>query len=52
LCIERLGNYYFSFDADGDDIPDTTLVYNSDCKAWTQYDYPLVYDYGEYLTAD
>ena len=52
LCIERLGNYYFTFDADGDDIPDTTLVYNSDCKAWTQYDYPLIYDYGEYLTAD
>ena len=52
LCIERLGNYYFSFDADGDDIPDTTLVYNSDCKAWTQYDYPMVYDYGEYLTKD
>lgn len=52
LCIERLGNYYFSFDADGDDIPDTTLVYNSDCKAWTQYDYPMVYDYGEYITAD
>lgn len=52
LCIERLGNYYFSFDADWDDIPDTTLVYNADCKAWTQYDYPMVYDYGEYLTAD
>lgn len=52
LCIERLWNYYFSFDADWDDIPDTTLVYNADCKAWTQYDYPMVYDYGEYLTAD
>lgn len=52
LCIERLWNYYFSFDADGDDIPDTTLVYNADCKARTQYDYPLVYDYGEYLTKD
>lgn len=47
--IKRANNYYFSFDSNGDDIPDTTLVYNSLVKAWTQYTYPSLYDYCMYI---
>lgn len=50
--IKRLNNYYITFDTNNDNIPDTTLVYNSLVKAWTQYDYPSIYDYGMYITAD
>jgi len=49
--IKRLVNYYISFDTNGDDIPDTTLVYNSNTKARTQYIYPNTYDYWFYITS-
>jgi len=49
--IKRLGNYYFTFDTNGDNIPDTTLVYNAMVKAWTQYTYPTAYDYGFYINS-
>lgn len=49
--IKRLNNYYITFDTNWDDVPDTTLVYNSLVKAWTQYEYPNVYDYGFYITS-
>lgn len=49
--IKRLNNYYISFDTNWDDIPDTTLVYNSLVKAWTQYTYPNIYDYWMYINS-
>jgi len=48
---DRFNNYYISFDTNGDDIPDTTLVYNSNTKARTQYIYPNTYDYWFYITS-
>lgn len=50
--IKRLNNYFISFDTNNDNIPDTTLVYNSLVKARTKYNYPNFYDYGFYITAD
>lgn len=49
---KRLNNYYFSFDTNDDNIPDTTLVYNSLVSAWTQYELPNLYDYWQYITED
>lgn len=49
--IKKLNNYYFSFDTDNDNRPDTTLVYNSTVGAWTQYTYPALYDYGYYINS-
>ena len=49
--IKRDNNYLFSFDTNNDNIPDTHLVYNSIVKAWTQYTYPTIYDYGFYITS-
>lgn len=46
--IKPLDNYYRSFDSDWDDIPDKTLVYNSNVWAWTEYVYPNIYDYWQY----
>lgn len=42
-------NYYFTFDTNSDDSPDSTLVYNSTVKSWTQYILPEIYDYGIYI---
>ena len=50
--IKNLNNYYISFDANDNNVPDTTLVYNSLVWAWTQYTYPTTYDYGEYIDSD
>lgn len=50
--IKKLNNYYFSFDTNWDDRPDTTLVYNSLTGAWTQYMFPNIYDYGYYINSD
>jgi hypothetical protein len=47
--IKALNNYYFSFDTNNDNVPDTHLVYNSAVSAWTQYVMPPLYDYGEYM---
>ena len=48
IYIRPFNNYYFTFDANQDDRPDTTLVYNSWVKSFTEYEYPPLYDYGEY----
>lgn len=50
--IKGINNYYITFDTNNDNIPDTTLVYNSLVKAWTQYDYPAIYDYWIYITTE
>jgi hypothetical protein len=28
------------------------LVYNADVNAWTEYVYPALYDFGEYVDSD
>lgn len=51
--IGQLNNYYFSFDVSNDNIPDTTLVMSSLVpNAWSQYNYPALYQYGYYIDAD
>lgn len=50
--IKKLNNYYFVFDTNWDNIPDTRLVYNAKVSAWSQYTLPPAYDIWEYLTAD
>ena len=52
LYIKKYNNYYFSFDTNGDDIPDTTLVYNSLVGAFTQYERPNHYDLWFYIATD
>jgi len=53
VYIKELNNYYFSFDTNGDNIPDTTLVYNSLVgKTWSQYTYPSAYSYGIYIDSN
>lgn len=47
--IRPINNYYFSFDANDDDIPDTHLIYNTTLNARTQFDYPGIYDYTDYI---
>lgn len=49
LYIKALENYYFAFDANGDNRPDKVVVYNSSVWAWTQYVYPALYDFWEYI---
>ena len=52
LFIKKNNNYYFSFDTNADDRPDTTLIYNSLVWSRTQYMYPNIYDYGYYINED
>lgn len=52
LYIKKKNNYYFSFDTNNDNKPDTTLVYNSVTKGWTQYTLPSLYDYWYYVNTD
>jgi len=44
--------YYFSFDSNGDDIPDTTICYSAVTKGWTTASLPSAYDYGVYVDDD
>jgi len=50
--IKSLNNYYFSFDTNDNNIPETTTVLNSSVGAWTQYNYPSIYDYWYYIDSD
>ena len=50
--IKKMNNYYISVDTNNDNIPDTTLVYNSLVWSWTQYAFPPIYDYGYYINGD
>lgn len=49
--IKDLNNYYFSFDTNADDRPDTHLVYNTMVWGRTQYIFPNIYDYGIYVNS-
>lgn len=43
-----LNNYYFSFDTNNDNIPDTTIVRSSLTGGWSEYNLLNMYAYGEY----
>ena len=50
LYAKELNNYYFSFDATNDNIPEKTVVLSSLVpKAWSTYTYPAAYDYGLFI---
>jgi len=51
IYIKPLNNYYFSFDTNWDDKPDTTIVYSSNTGGRTQYNYPNLYDYWYYINS-
>jgi hypothetical protein len=50
--IKTINNFYYTFDTNNDNVPDTTLVYNSSVWSRTQYTLPNLYDYGQYLNED
>lgn len=52
IYIRPINNYYFAFDTDWDDRPDTVLVYNSTVSSWTQYTLPALYEFGQYINSD
>lgn len=52
LNTEKLNNYYFSFDTNDDNVPDTTLVYSSLVWGWTQYNWPNLYHGMFYIDSD
>lgn len=47
--IRNINNYYFSFNTATWDIPNTHLIYNTTLNARTEYDYPGIYDYTDYI---
>lgn len=49
---KKANNYYFTFDTNDDNIPDTTLVYSSLTKWRSKYSFPIIYDYWQYITSD
>lgn len=49
---KKNNNYYFSYDSNEDNIPDTTLVYSSLTKWRSEYTYPNIYDYWTYVDDD
>lgn len=50
--IKPLTNYYFVYDSNDDNIPDSWLVYSSLVGAWSEYTLPAAYDMGEYIKSD
>lgn len=50
---KALNNYYFTFDTNNDNVPDTTLVYSSLVWSWSKYSsFPVIYDYGRYIDSN
>lgn len=47
-----LTNYYVTIDATNDNLPETTLVYSSLTKWWSQYTFPAINDYSIYVDTD
>lgn len=45
-------NYYYTFDTNNDNIPDTTLVYSTLTWSRTQYSLPNYYDIWKYVNDD
>lgn len=47
--IKEVNNYHFVFDSNQDDIPDTMVVYSALTGGRTQYTFPNIYDFGQYI---
>ena len=47
--IKEVNNYHFVFDSNQDDIPDTMVVYSALTWGRTQYTFPNIYDFGQYI---
>ena len=47
--IKEVNNYHFVFDSNQDDIPDTMVVYSALTWWRTQYTFPNIYDFGQYI---
>lgn len=50
--IKEVNNYHFVFDSNQDDIPDTMVVYSALTWWWTQYTFPNIYDFGQYIDSN
>lgn len=50
--IKEVNNYHFVFDSNQDDIPDTMVVYSSLTGGRTQYTFPEIYDFWNYIDTD
>lgn len=49
--IKEVNNYHFVFDSNQDDIPDTMVVYSALTWWRTQYTFPNIYDFGQYINS-
>ena len=47
--VKESNNYHFMFDSNGDDVPDTMVVYSSLTGGWSTYNFPEIYDFWEYI---
>jgi hypothetical protein len=50
--ILPLTNYYWTFDTTWEGIPETTLVYSALTQGWSQYTFPALNDYTQYLNSN
>lgn len=50
--IKEVNNYHFVFDSNQDDIPDTMVVYSALTWWRTQYTFPNIYDFGQYIDSN
>jgi hypothetical protein len=48
LFSPRLNQFYVSFDTDNDQVPDTTLVWNTKSSSWVEYTLPSMYTFGRF----
>lgn len=51
IYIKPLKNYYFAYDSNNDNIPDSILVYSSLVGGFSKYTLPALYDMGEYINS-
>lgn len=47
--VKEVNNYHFMFDSNGDDVPDTMIVYSSLTGGRSTYNFPEIYDFGTYI---
>ena len=50
--VKESNNYHFMFDSNGDDVPDTMVVYSSLTGGRSTYNFPEIYDFGTYIDDD
>lgn len=50
--IKEVNNYHFVFDSNQDDIPDTMVVYSALTWWRTQYTFPNIYDFWQYIDSN